>query len=977
MNRSGGFFLILLMALGVCAVVYLLLGESLGGGGPDGPAGAGAQQGRGDGMGLSSTGLEASGVRPPTAEELAAQEAARRAGEAPPLNPAEGVFGRVLDGSGAPIANAKVLLHADPTERRMQNGVPDDTPIATAVSGEDGRYVVGPSPPDGYAKVRAEASGYAPTVERVQQRGALVDLILDRGGRLDIRTLDANGDPIADAQVVHSAGAVVTSRHTDADGHALFEAVPTGTGQIMVVKEGFGSVRDTNLAVAPGETEERTLILSPGLEIQGVVTNGETERPEPGVQVSVRYPQLPLLEEGPPVLTDEEGRFKVMAWVGGSDQVLLRARKPEFAEARLWRNAQHKGEALLTLQKAGEAVQGRVVTAGRQPASGVRITYVGMQQEPVDERPEATSDEDGGFTLALPRWAAPGSNFTVIALSDADGMAVGYARVPRKAGDPPKEIELVLGGVGRVAGVVTDKSGAPVQGAVISLAPDWAAMQKRARSNQMPWQLLGALQGGEYHNLTGLSGADGRYEIRGVPSLHYKVHASFGLDSFTLPDAVQVADGEKAQADIALGEGGTIEGLVVDAEDKPIPGAYITASPMQQNRQMGWWQNRATARSQSDGRFVVRGVSDQRYTLTARAAGFGSGSEKNIGRGQKDVVIRMKARGWIVGLVTHEGSPYRGTFTVTARPLQSGGGADAGRQQHVVAGPADPHLQYGRRHLRHQGLQRRRLHRQRHDQRGPDRRAARPGDRRRRTPLRPGATRPLGGRRRHRSGEERRHGRAHRERLGLCRRQGAGGRRSGPPRGARADGPPRPLRDQGPGHRHLHDQRLRRRDPRAEADRPHPRGEAPGQPGAPAPGHRAVPRARCRGRPGPGRALQHPHGQWHLGEPELAGDAQGRVDRRVLRLEQRHEHRGGRRPDALPRAARHPHGVGDEERLPDGYGESADPGRLRPGHAGRADLEAPEVGAPALLEEPMAVRSRVATKPHLRAGRPVSASPQG
>jgi len=672
-SRSGGFLMLLLMALGVFAAVYLLFGDSM----TSGYGGRGYEEGGGeraaDGGLLDDAGLEATGKKPKSPEEIAAEIAAREA-EKNRVRPEEGVFGTVSDGQGNPVAGASVKLFADPPERRSLKGVPDGTPVATAVTEQDGTFVVGPSPADGHARIRAEAAGYAPSMARVRQRGACVDLILDLGGQLEVRTIDREGKPIADAQVIHTAGTVVTAQLTDAEGFARFQALPTGTGGLVVVREGYGIVRDANLAVAPGEKEERTIVMPRGLELVGTVLDAQTERPVEGAQIAVRYTQLPMLEETAGVQTDEEGRFKLMTWAGGNEQMMVRVRKEGYAEARPWRNAQHKGELTVKLQKEGEAVSGRVVGADRQPVGGVRVSYVGQQAEEKGTVPEAISDDDGNFTLALPAWSNPGARWTVVGISDEHGVGVAYVRVPKKDQAPAKAIELSLGGTGTVKGTVKDGGGAPVQGAVVSLAPDWAAAQRRPGRNRIPWQLVNLLNAGVHHNLTALTGVDGKYEITDVPALEYKVTATYGLDNFTLPEAVQVEDSEAAEADISLGEGGTIEGVVLDSDDKPVPGAYVSAKPQQRSNNYGWWQSRPTARSQSDGKFVLRGIADQRYDMWAYAAGYGNVQEKNVSRGHKDIVMRLKARGWIVGVLRRDGSPYGGTFTVVVRPVKANSG---------------------------------------------------------------------------------------------------------------------------------------------------------------------------------------------------------------------------------------------------------------------------------------------------------------
>ncbi len=671
MNRSGSFLMLLLAGLAVFAVVYLLFGDSMGEGlGGSAYGGGGAGDGA-DLLGASSASLETKGKRPPTAAEIAAKKAAEEAARTVVVKKEDGVFGTVTDARGRPIKNAVIKMLADPPETRHKQGVPDGEPLATAVSDEEGAFIVGPSPPDQHAKLRAEAAGYAASVQRVRRKGVRVDFILDRGGSLELRVLDMKGKVVEGVTVLHQAGTVITSGLTDGSGDVRFASLPTGTGSLIATKPGFGAVRDHNVAVAPGETEKRTLVLPHGLEVQGQVVDGETERPIAGALVTARYPNLPTLEAeaGGGVTTDEEGKFKITGFVSGQEQMILRVAKKEFAEARMWRNAQTKGDVTVKLFKAGEALEGRVVDAEGQPTGGVKLTYASMQNEDKADVPEATSDNDGNFVLPLPAWGAPGSGFTVIALSDSSGVGTSQASVPRKGQPRAKQLEIKLGGVGSVAGTVKDTGGQPVQGAIVSLAPDWNAARKNSRGGQVPWQVLNLINAGQHHNLSAVTGIDGTYEIVGVPALSYQVTAAHGLDQFTLPDAVTVTSGDKANADISLGEGGTIEGWILDSDEKPIAGAYVYASPVN-SRGWNWWRRQPTARSQSDGKFILRGVTDEPYNLTAYASGYGNAQQKNARMGDTEIQLRLKAKGWIEGVVNTEGRPYAGMFTVIVRPVQ-------------------------------------------------------------------------------------------------------------------------------------------------------------------------------------------------------------------------------------------------------------------------------------------------------------------
>jgi protocatechuate 3,4-dioxygenase beta subunit len=199
----------------------------------------------------------------------------------------------------------------------------------------------------------------------------------------------------------------------------------------------------------------------------------------------------------------------------------------------------------------------------------------------------------------------------------------------------------------------------------------------RQRRGQPNWMLMQALQDARRFRLNAISDAEGRYSIE-APASSFRLGATFGLDQVVMPDAVAVPAGGSVQVDVVLAEGGTIEGTVVDEQGRPVGGAWVQAwSRQRQQGGFGWGGRNLSARSQSDGTFVLRGVtSDNAWTVQARASGYQSNQTPEATAGSKGVEIRLVAMGWIVGTVTEDGRPYRGPFTVTATPAPDESGSN-------------------------------------------------------------------------------------------------------------------------------------------------------------------------------------------------------------------------------------------------------------------------------------------------------------
>ena len=186
------------------------------------------------------------------------------------------------------------------------------------------------------------------------------------------------------------------------------------------------------------------------------------------------------------------------------------------------------------------------------------------------------------------------------------------------------------------------------------------------------WQLMNLLQdpkvGGR---LTSVSDAEGRYTIPGVPAFSYQVTALWGGLMATHESPVEVKGGVTSHADLVLGEGASIEGLVLDTEERPVAGAMIWAQAMQ-NRP-GMTAIYPNARSQSDGHFTLRGVGPGAYQVSAQAAGYGNDLVKNVVAGTRDVALKLKSLGWIDGQVLLDNQPYAGTFSVIFARQDQGG----------------------------------------------------------------------------------------------------------------------------------------------------------------------------------------------------------------------------------------------------------------------------------------------------------------
>ncbi|MFI9809114.1 MFS transporter [Streptomyces sp. NPDC052301] len=184
--------------------------------------------------------------------------------------PRHGVRGRVLDGTGAPVAQAVITLI----------GV-DGRQLGRAVSGADGDYTLAVTGPGTYVLIGAAGARQPQAVtvvvgdEPVEYDLALSGTVALTGSVRDA----ADGRPLAGALLVATdvRGEVVASGTSDADGaFALAELVP-GTYTLVVNAPGHRPAA-LPVDVTPGATEPCEIRLEPGARVHGVITTA-TGRP--------------------------------------------------------------------------------------------------------------------------------------------------------------------------------------------------------------------------------------------------------------------------------------------------------------------------------------------------------------------------------------------------------------------------------------------------------------------------------------------------------------------------------------------------------------------------------------------------------------------------------------------------------------------------------------------------------------------------
>jgi len=594
-----------------------------------------------------------------------------------------GLFGSVTDARGNPVSGARVVATRRP--RVLRRGSPTGTPLASAETDGTGMFLLGPLPKQRAFLLRATAPGFAATTVDAARRGTRADIVLHRGGVLRIEVVDTNGTAIPDATVTHVVGwhfeAITTQATTGDDGMALFESVPTGSGEIIVTAEGFGAARLRNMAASPEEPLERTAVLERGLVAEGRVVDRSTLEPVKGARVRVHYPNLPMLPAGTAVTTEEDGSFAVSVAAQPGEAVEFRVEHSAYAEARVRRTFAARDTFTVELQPRGEGIQGRVVDFQRKGVGGVPVTFLGLAED--DEAPRTSTRSDGSFTLPLP--AHQLASVQVFAHDPTRGMALQYVNLGSKPADGPRRpIVLRLTGAGTVSGVVTGPEGEPVESALVELTVDATGSREMVGPGVQPGHVQTALRLGEGVGLSAVTDAEGYYVIDGAPPLAYVATARLGRMEGRAEELVVVDAYGPVSADIQITRGGTISGYVVDDDDRPLSGALVTANALR--RIPGGSLRRPSVRSGPDGQFVLYGVDDGSWRLSVTASGYGAKTLQDVASGDTDVTVRLVKLGWIQGVVEDAGGPIQGTFKVEVKQLRRDDGAASVARTQFIGG---------------------------------------------------------------------------------------------------------------------------------------------------------------------------------------------------------------------------------------------------------------------------------------------------
>lgn len=566
------------------------------------------------------------------------------------LQPGCTVVGRLVDGRGTPVGGGTVRADEldEPDDARWNEWNVVKEALHT-LSGDDGRFRLASLWP-GELQCAVEAAGFVPVERKLTllagQTSDAGDIVLDPGGSIAGRVLDAQGAPVAGATVkgrtsevdmsgmlqgaldttawelemiVKSNNVIDSDTVSDATGAFELRAL---TGEKYTLLAGLAGYEPVKLPDVPVGTRDATLRLAPSAAVVVTVLDARTHEPVVGLAATGRR----LTGEAQRGGIDHSTKLQILtgaealaaATAGGADAGGAPSSAAGLVVARGLGSQRNtltlsaagyatleselpavppSGRLLQTIELPREAsISGRVVDSRGASVPGASIEVV--ESAPVtpprswDKPRTETADSAGRFrigTLRAGEW-----KLTAVADGFAKADAVPVVVAAEQALD---DVTLTLAAAARITGVLLAPRGAPISGGEIQ-----ARRTSVADTSVIQEQTAHGLS---YHrdpmapgrNYLGRSDERGRFVIDGLPAGTYEVTAGPGVQM-----NVELAAGQELELELRQRLPPSIRGRVTDA-DGPVSGAKVTCYVQ---TQPDAWNDDANAQTNAAGEYALQ-----------------------------------------------------------------------------------------------------------------------------------------------------------------------------------------------------------------------------------------------------------------------------------------------------------------------------------------------------------------------------------
>ncbi len=557
------------------------------------------------------------------------QPAATTAHQTPKGTPGKVVIaGKVTDAGGSAIATTVSVVLTS----LLQSGNTRETKVTSTTAEKDGSYRLEIESRFGLLVVSAD--GFLPMGGQVSfdfgntapEPVIVRDFALQRASEISGRVVDAAGMPLeADLNALWTIAPPSLSNgrptvypldqneghSTPSDGFRLF--VAPGEVKVTVSATGFAPIEQTITAPA----KDLVFRLGDGAMAEGVVLELGSRAPVSSATVlltphdtkkTVWGEILPSSQSR--LVTDARGAFSFAGLANGTYELSAQGEKlyawtrpPAASSLTIADGASTSGLELLVFP--GYTVSGCVTDKDiGAPIGGVELTHRSLVKS------SAKSDAKGQYRL-FP--VLPGKMMARKEGYRVDNVASAQTNVPGFDNSGAYSVEINLADKLEVIRDFAMAESITVSGRVTRKNGDLIPDAKVCIASSISPGLMG--EGNPVK-------PDGTFSLEVQPNTEVRVKASAPGHAIKVSEVIAIGDQSVTGVEIIMDGGGTLSGVVVDHEGKPVPDAEVTAV---------MWTNfkiamcvviLGTTKSDSEGRFVFFNMPSEGATLKAKKKGY-------------------------------------------------------------------------------------------------------------------------------------------------------------------------------------------------------------------------------------------------------------------------------------------------------------------------------------------------------------------
>ncbi|QKS44061.1 carboxypeptidase regulatory-like domain-containing protein [Paenibacillus cellulosilyticus] len=487
-------------------------------------------------------------------------------------------------GTGTPIPNPTITVTNAIGVRVLQ------------ASGDiNGSYLINNLTP-GYYRVSIAADGFQakdfPVTLGIGETRTLDAALTPNPGTVTgIITNAQTGAPLAGALVeaLDNRNSILSTALTAADGSYTLSSLAPATNDRLRVSTDTFVTQVIGFSIASGQTRTINAALSPVAgALTGIITDSATGATIAGASIRVFTSEGITLQTGS---TGADGSYTIPSLMPGSYSVVI---MEEGYAGRTIGAMIHAGAVTalnVALQQLAGAISGTVTDTSGNPIADAIVRIFSNNIIVV----RVATREDGTYDIGN---LAPGSYYVTVRAEGFGGLSFSAVVNP---GETTIENFVLTPNPGSVNGTVTDTSGNPIAGAILTISLN--------------------VSGGGLLTTRYVSQTDGSYLIENLFPAPYLITAAANTFQSTF-QSVTVASNQRAVANFSLqSDPGTLSGTVVDNNGIPVAGAAVLIKTSTGNG-----VTIATIFSDPNGHFQTSSLAPGNYTLLASAPDFQTAS---------------------------------------------------------------------------------------------------------------------------------------------------------------------------------------------------------------------------------------------------------------------------------------------------------------------------------------------------------------